>query len=499
MTAARGWSGPAYEAVARLVGSRTGLVFAPHMRPTVEARIRAAMTERSIGRISDYLALLPSDEASFQALVDRLTIGETYFFREPGQFEYIRTRVLPELAGRSPGRPLRAWSAGCASGEEAYTLGMVFREADPGGSASVIGTDVSNERLEQARQGTYSRWSLRGVPESVVRRHFQREGSRYRVAPEVRSAVTFRPLNLTAIGDRVAAGLHGMDLVLCRNVLIYLSAEAVAQIADRLMASLSDDGWLFLGASDPPLVELVPCEVFVTGAGVAYRRPRRRLGGSPDQNRAPEVTRATARAALRHLPPSLPAAPSAPSPPTAQSAPSAPSVEEEVGDMDGAHAVVESYLAMRDYARAAELADRALRRGADDSRLWVLRVRALARQGRLDAAGRACSAALETHRTCAELMCLHAVLLSAAGHPAEAAAAARRALFLDRGMIMAHLVFGHALLRSGNQRKARRALETAERLLAPLSPGETIPASDGEPAARLLELVRRQLKLARDA
>lgn len=482
MRAETPWSTPEHEAIARLVRSRTGLVFAPAMRPTVEAKIRRAMHERSIAEVSRYLALLLSDHGVFEALVAGLTIGETFFFREPAQLEYIRSTVLPELARSSSGRFLRAWSAGCATGEEAYSLAILLREGGATG-ATVVGTDISHERLDRARKATYSRWSLRGVPEAVVGRYFQPRGNRYLLVPEIRSAVSFRPLNLSGKSyPSPASGIWGMDLILCRNVLIYLGPEAVAEIAPRLIASLSDEGWLILGASDPPLSDLVPCEVVLTGAGVAYRRPRRSTASSPvvpapePRSMRPRALDGEPRATRAERPvPSCPEAKTAAGPET--------------------HVTVEACFASRDYARAAELAARALERNAGDCQLWVLRVRALAKQGRFDEAGRVCSAALETHRTSAELTCLHATLLSAAGHHIEAAAAARRALFLDRAMTMAHLVLGHALLRSGDPLGARRALHNAERLLVPLPPEAIVPASDGEPAARLLELVRRQLKL----
>jgi Flp pilus assembly protein TadD len=134
-----------------------------------------------------------------------------------------------------------------------------------------------------------------------------------------------------------------------------------------------------------------------------------------------------------------------------------------------------------------------------DPAVWVLLVRALANRGDLRAAGQACAAALDRHRTCAELAYLHAVLLGEAGRHAAAAGAARRALYLDRTLAVAHLALGAALARLGDARGARRALRNAERLLAELPPGAVVPASDGEPAARLAAIARAQLGLLRGA
>src|SRR5690606_69023 len=125
------------------------------------------------------------------------------------------------------------------------------------------------------RRARYGRWSLRSLADPVIRRYFTQRGAHYFLRPDIRAMVDFGYLNL-ADGDYPGSAfdIRDMDLVLCRNVLIYLDRATVAEVAKRMLASLSEDGWLFLGASDPPLVDLVPCEVVVTGAGLAYRRPR---------------------------------------------------------------------------------------------------------------------------------------------------------------------------------------------------------------------------------
>jgi chemotaxis protein methyltransferase CheR len=131
--------------------------------------------------------------------------------------------------------------------------------------------------------------------------------------------------------------------------------------------------------------------------------------------------------------------------------------------------------------------------------MWVVLVRSLANRGELAAAGQACAAALDRHRTTAELGYLHAVLLAAAGNYGEAAVAARRTLYLDRGLVVAHLALASALARSNDVEGARRAFRNAARLLAAMPPDAVVPASDEEPAGRLAEMVRIQLKLVKDA
>ena len=180
------------------------------------------------------------------------------------------------LPTRGAHRPLKIWSAGCASGEEAYSLAIMLRELAWPHPARIVGTDVARPRLDAARRGRYTRWSLRGVDDQRVTRWFERRGSHFQLDPAIRAAVEFTTLNL--VDDEypsAATGTLDQDIVLCRNVLIYFDMTTVEQIATRLLASLAPDGWLLCGASDPPLFGLVPCESVTTPGGVVYRRATR--------------------------------------------------------------------------------------------------------------------------------------------------------------------------------------------------------------------------------
>ncbi|HEX8274654.1 MAG TPA: protein-glutamate O-methyltransferase CheR [Longimicrobiaceae bacterium] len=438
---------PAVAAVLRLAEERAGLVFSAGQADLAAAAVRRAMQRAGVGEPAAFFGLAEAGGDAWELLLEELSVGETYFFREPDQLAFLRDTVLPGLAARDGG--LRAWSAACATGEEAYTLAMLLGDAGCSGFR-VLGTDVVRGRLAAAERATYRRWSLRGVPDQTVGRWFRREGDRFRVRDAVRASVGFAPLNLAEPRRAyVAAGAWGMDLVLCRNVLIYLDDATTRHVAARLLESLAPDGWLFLGASDPPLAELVPCEVVPTGAGVAYRRPRRAA-----------------------LPP--------PADPPLRPAAGAPA-----GTVPPRSSVMSPAPVPAGSARAADV--------ESDAGEAAARVRALADRGALDEAAAACAAALRGHAESAELLVLHSTLLFAGRRYAEAAAAARRALYLDRGCAVAHLALGSALARVGDAGTARRAFRNAAELLR-AGPGDAaVPASGGESAARLLAVAEAQL------
>ena len=483
------------EAVGEYVRRRTGLVFHAARRDAFEAGLVTAMRRSKVAEPEAYLASLSVQPALLDDLVGEITVGETYFFREPQQFAVIRQEVIPALRAGGPNdRMLRVWSAACATGEEPYTLAILLREEAPDSGAHVVATDISRGALAKARRALYSGWSLRGVSDEVRRTYFTTVGNRFALAPAIRAAVDFRYLNLAEdTYPSLPTGIWGMDLILCRNVLIYFDADTIARVARRLMDSLGDDGWLLLGASDPPLGDLVPCEVVITDAGLAYRRRSRGAVW-----RGPTTVSSLASA----VPPlAQPTEPVVPVPPQPSRAPQAvgelQSLLPEGETSDGAADAARSY-ADRDYARAALVAGRLVQRDGGDSSLWIVLVRALANRGELDAAGRACAAALDRHRTSAELAYLHAVLLMEAGRHADAAAAARQSLYLDRKLVVGHLLLGGALARLDDADGARRAIRNAQHLLAGMVPSDLVPASDGEPAGRLAQMAAVQVALLRE-
>jgi chemotaxis protein methyltransferase CheR len=472
------------------VTQHTGLIFPPNRRATAEGGVQRAMRHVGIRNVASLLARVREDLETLDELLAELTVGETYFFREEGQFDFMRRVAVPQLlAGRSEDSVLRAWSAACASGEEAYSLAITLRETAPHVPRHIIGTDVSRHRLRTAQRGNYKNWSLRGVSPERVTRYFTKQGAVHRLIDVERQGVEFRYLNLVEdVFPSIASSIWGMDIIMCRNVLIYFDIPTIQVIAAHLLESLSDDGWLFLGASDPAISDFLPCDVELTGAGVAYRRPHGKTPALPRFEKFAPVIQ-TEEAVFEWA---LPPAPSLPQEPALTSL-EAPPLPVPVSE-DGLDIVRRAYAA-REYARAADSARELISTGNAALEVWICLVRALANEGRLMEAGTACSSALEQYGTSAELMYLHAVLLAEGGRHRDSADAARRALYLDRDLIVAQLLLGSALAKLGDRSAAVRVLTTAERTLAAADPESLVPSSDGEPAGRLREMARVQLKL----
>ena len=453
------------------------------------AGISRAMAKAAIRNAEDFADYFHANESAFADLIAEVTVGESYFHREAGQLEFVQREVFPELRRKRGDREaIRSWSAGCSTGEEPYSLAMLARDVMPPSAIRILATDVAERRLAIAAKAVYGEWSLRGVDPTIVERYFRRIGGRVQVIPEIRDMVVFRQLNLgMSDWSRSGIGPRSMDIILCRNVMIYMNSATIARVAKRLIESLSPDGWLILGASDPALSELVECDVIVTGAGLAYRRKARR-----------SVVPTPAFAKLDRVEPKTPSSRER----TETPAP-APREVQPVAKYPGALEKFASDLLTRtkslhaagEYALAADSARKCVTLDGCPSEAWVLLVRSLANLGANEEAFMACTAALDIERTSAELTYLHGLLLRQSSRNIEAAAAQRCAIYLDRNFIVAHLALGDVLAAIGDMDGALLAFRNAERLLHRMPASEVVPGSDGVTAATLLGIAQMQLKL----
>jgi chemotaxis protein methyltransferase CheR len=490
------WSDPAYQMIANVVRTRTGLSLATTRCVDVEAGIGRAMARRAIRDVSRYLALLESDAVPLDDLIVELTVGETYFFRDKAHFDFIRHAVLPEvLRRRGPESTIRVWSAACATGEEAYSLASVLDEA--GVDGHVLATDISRAALQKARTATYRPWSLRGVDGMPSGRFFSRTGDDWIVERHIQRRVTFQFHNLAESPyPSIAAGIWGMDLILCRNVLIYFDKAAVARVAEGLYHSLADDGWLITGPSDPPLDALAPFATVVTEAGVFYRRLR--LAAESETGRrvfAPGCfagARATAVGAADATPTGGEAGGGEASRLPEASAGWEPPASRFSSSVSRSDPLVEAQqaLAAGDYDRALALTD-----GVSGGAGAILRVRAMASGHGAAAAAREAQRWSRSQPLSPELHILQGVLLMQVGDHEQAARALKRALYLDRSLAIANFLLGSACRRLGRSDDARRAYRNARNLTQTRPPDEPVAFADGQQAGSLTEAAESEMML----
>jgi chemotaxis protein methyltransferase CheR len=343
----------------------------------------------------------------------------------------------------------------------------------------VLATDISRAALARAQVARYGPWSLRGIQAERMRPFLRMEPPRYELAAEVRQRVHFSYLNLALeTWPSRSSGIHDLDVIFCRNVLIYFTRPTIEAVARRLHASLADGGFLIMGPSDPSLLGLAPLEPLLTEWGVAYRRPM-----APPPRVLPPPTHRSYTSLPVVTPAPLPPPPA--SPPPVPAAPRAPAAPQE--DALPGLAPAREALGRGDWREAAQLA------GAQEPspEAAVIAVRALANVDP-EAAVKACAEAAARHPMAVELRYLESLLLMSVGRLGEAERAARQALYLEPSLAVAHLTLGHVLRRLGDTSGAVRAFRAAEALCAALEPETAVPLAEGERAGRLAEVARTE-------
>lgn len=233
---------------------RSGLFFSDSSKYLLQKRLSARARELNFDSFQKYYYFLqydPRAEPEFDHIFDLVTTNETYFFREPAQLEAFIEEIIPEMLERTPKRKIRIWSAGCASGEEPYTIAMLLAERKlfERGEFEIFSSDINQLVLSKARRGVYRENSFRATAPEIRDKYFERQpdGS-WRIDDGIRNRVSFGRLNLY---DEGRASLVGtFDVIFCRNVIIYFDETAKKQVISNFYRRLGEGGYLLLGHSE---------------------------------------------------------------------------------------------------------------------------------------------------------------------------------------------------------------------------------------------------------
>ncbi len=271
-----------------LLYDHCGIMFREEMSYLMERRLRARLGALGLPTFESYHRYLRYDgnrRAELEAAIEALTTNETYFFREPNQLRAFSEEVLPQLAARNAAsRRLRIWSAGCSTGEECYTLAILIHQSGlfRDWEVEVFGSDISRKVLTAARQAEYSPSALRATGEELKRSYFKLVDGRFSPRADVRAWVSFGHLNL--LDGEILQGLPQVDVVFCRNVMIYFDQAARRRVLKTLYRRLVPGGFLFLGHSESLISTTADFELVHLLHDVAYRKPS---APAPDASGSP--------------------------------------------------------------------------------------------------------------------------------------------------------------------------------------------------------------------
>jgi len=243
----------------KLILSETGIYLAPVKKALLTGRLGSRLRQLGLTKFSEYFELVTSDPAELVEMLDRVCTNETHFFRDPRQFEFLRTVVVPEwqrqAAAGTRDRAIRIWSAACSTGEEPYSIAMTLKslldDCKPAWRIEILATDLSTRVLAKAEEAIWPAAKCNEIPATLLKQYMLKgvrsQEGKIKAAPELRSLVRFERLNLI---DETQTMRRNFDAIFCRNVLIYFNAETKKQVLGRMLDGLAPDGYLFLGQAE---------------------------------------------------------------------------------------------------------------------------------------------------------------------------------------------------------------------------------------------------------
>ncbi len=260
-----------------LVYQYCGIFFQDDVAYLMEKRLAVRVQALGLQSFGDYYRHLRYGRESWRELeqiVELLTTNETYFFREKYQLRAFSEEILPELMKRKAGsRRLRIWSAGCSTGEEAYTIAMLLLETDGIGNwdLEIFANDISRRVIKKARKGVYGKGSFRDMEPYFLNKYFKQVQGGWEISEKVRDLVSFGQLNL--LDDEMLALVGVMDVIFCRNVLIYFDKDSRTKVVETFYEKLTEGGYLLLGHSESLLNISTAFELVHLKNDMVYRKP----------------------------------------------------------------------------------------------------------------------------------------------------------------------------------------------------------------------------------
>jgi len=454
------------EHVRDVIASRFGIYYPENRLAELAKKLEPAIKKAGFSKISDFSAALLANslkEIQAQEIIQTLTVGETYFFRELEAIEALSRTIIPALK-RDGNRQLRIWSAGCASGEEPYTIAMHLLSTQKNleqQNLFIHATDINMTFLDKARKAVYSPWSFRTTPQLYRSLYFRDIGENSaELKSAVRSMVTFSQLNLADDSYLIDSNkMHSFDVIFCRNVLMYFEPDIMRTIIRRLAQSLVPGGWLVVSQTEcceyfNADFDAVPC-----GGITVYRR--KIPGGDTVTSMEPHkaLHRKKTTAAIIPAPPE-----------TIRDMPQLASISEQMPR----HQAVGPPATDDRTAGLAEL---------------LLEARQLADSGRLEEACSQCEAMIALDNLNSQVYMLYAAILQGQQKFDEARSVLRKVLYLKPDFVMGYYTLGITEQKLGNRREALRNFDTAAQLLAGHQDSDILPELEGLTAGRLKEFL----------
>ena len=513
----------------QLISARTGLQVRTQDRQDLCKKLETRMKVLKLNTPKQYYQLLlrsthqsnsettdSSSEREWQELLVLLTVGETYFFRDRGHFQLLKHQILPELieskrkaCGSSLAQKpsLRIWSAGCSSGQEPYSLAILVKELIPDLSdweIFIFGTDINSEAIAKARRGVYEAWSFRQVDPQVQKHYFQQRKLGWELDPRIRRMVKFRCSNLWQESfPSPTLDIHDMDIIICRNVFIYFSFDAIASVIEKFYHTLRPSGYLIVGHTELSGQNLSKFQLKAFTESIVYQRQNisteakivAKVSTTPSLNKQAETTKIHCKSIPQKQAFRLnnTKTDSLIAKPILQRSPIALPVI--VSQSNSNLTTAESLFQSGEYNRAIQAAQTLIQQHPQYFDAYYLIAQSWANLGNYERAIHYCQLATKIDNFSEKPYYLLARIAEEQGDLEQAKALLKKIIYLAPESIAAYLELGSLYEKVGDRQRANKMLVTALDLLKKLSPSCEIEPYDRVLASELITKIKRTLAI----
>lgn len=457
------------EKTSSLISKKTGLHFPKNRLKDLERAFTSVAKELKFEKVEDCIKWFleePMSQDKIDKIVSVVTIGETYFFRENKCFEVLEKIILPQIIskGSQTSKNLRIWSAGCATGEEPYSIAIMLhrmRGQLKDWDVSIQATDINIHSLGHAMKGIYSSWSFRNTPDWLQKNYFREMGEgRYEVLSEIRQKVNFTYLNLAEnTYPSLLNETNALDIIFCRNVMMYFTPEHIKETLERFKNCLKDDGWLILSSCENFNFIISNFSAVYYPGVILYKKTPPALS----------VIKAP-RLAIKSSPSVIKSSPSAiKESPSVKKAPQITSTKTVDVDISVPKKLIKAYQSVEEI---------------------VLKCRVSANEGHLEEALMLSEQAIALDKLSASNHYLHAMILLEQDKKEESTQALRRVLYLDSKHIVAHFMLGNIARSMGQNQEAKKHFLNALELLEQSPLEAELEDSEGLQVEKLAQMIR---------
>lgn len=481
-------------ALSAMISNAAGFSFPEAHSSDLDRGVRNACDELQIddpGQFIHRVLKRGSDPHLLECLINHLTIGETYFFREKPVLDVFTGKLLPDFEKSQIGREksLNIWCAGCCTGEEPYTVAILLREHlrdIQNWKIRIDATDINQNFLNKASEGIYSAWSFRETPDPLRRKYFSQHEKQFVIDPEIRKMVTFSRLNL--VGAQPA--LHGIypdqtHFIFCRNVLMYFTSDHIHRIYETFNHALTNGGWLITSSVELPR-DAPQGYIFKRTEGVTLLQKGteidqvQKAAPSPKAEKGHKNKEHPEQVRKRKVTETKPAAT-----PTKETKPAV----REITTLSQARRAFQNSA----YQEVMNLFDRD-QVSAQTGEGIFLQIRSLANLGQLGKAEQMLAQLIETTTPTPTHFYLQGSIFFEQGAYQKAEDALRKALYLEPDMILAHLLLGSLMQKKGDHDRARKHYKNIQKLIGQLADEAEIPDSEGITAGYIRSSLESLLK-----